>query len=301
MKPASIALGLPHTPWIPERVNSFARLLDQLGIVDHEIDCDGSVALDQGRCRLPMAVNLWHARAFDEKASNKVWPLKMWRWGLETGADFFLTLQDDVEVADVFWPALRAMLTVLPRGATLGLSSVHPFALEVDRRGDRWYATRSENWGWAYGMWREDLASFVAWVDAHPDLLATLNEDDLICRWVVESGRTTWHPVPTIVDHDISIPSTYGNDKHANRRPRVTWRAYRAEELTRPEFWRMSQPPGVVEASSPGGCTFCPRGIAFAHSNETGAGICKMCLVCVTAASLGLTLAPMQPPGKADP
>ena len=28
----TIALGLPHTPWVPERVQSFARLLGGLGI-----------------------------------------------------------------------------------------------------------------------------------------------------------------------------------------------------------------------------------------------------------------------------
>jgi hypothetical protein len=37
------------------------------------------------------------------------------------------------------------------------------------------------------------------------------------------TDRVVWHPTPTIIDHDVDLKSTYGNDRHLYRRPQVTW------------------------------------------------------------------------------
>ena len=169
--PGSIALGIPHTPWVPERVESMKRLRNELGFRPK------------------------FYREFTAKMPNRQWSREMWQWGLDTGADFFLTLQDDVMVAPCFWPALRAMLSHF-RGGSLGLTSVHPAGAEIARRGHRWYRTQAWNVGWAYGMWRSDLGEFIDWSKAVPD---NISEDDTLNRWHLATGRFVWHPVPTIV------------------------------------------------------------------------------------------------------
>lgn len=215
-----IALAIPHLPGIPKRDASFVRLKDQL------------------RNRPT------YYRELTDKAPNNVWSVAMWEWMLTTGADFCLTLQDDVMVAPCFWPALRAMVANLPRGEGqwLGLSGVHPVAKEVARRGHHWYRTQSWIIGWAYGMWRDDLAEFFAWRtseagEAYAKRILPAGEDAVINFWLptIRKG-SSWHPTPSICDHDVSIDSSYDNDDHGHRRPWVTWHGY-GDELTRPDFW----------------------------------------------------------------
>jgi hypothetical protein len=286
---STIALGLPHTPWVPERVDSFDRLLSDLHIVDHDGDtdeeglpsCSGTEPLDHGKCG-PSDGPTW-AHIFSDRESNKVWPIKMWRWGLETKADFFLTLQDDVIIAPNFWPALRAMLKAVP-DQVIGLSAVAPGGPEIARQGHRFYATRSHLVGWAYAMPRALLAEFVAWVDANPKNHAEMNEDQLLNEFVCATGKTTWHPVPTIVDHDVSIESTYGNDDHTHRRATVTWRAYSEADLEDPLFWAHNGNPPLLACPPPQACSWCAKNAAVIRST-TGA---LMCRVCIATLALGL-------------
>jgi hypothetical protein len=250
----TIALAIPHTPWVPERVESFRRLRESLaesGAADHE-------------------------KVLDERASNKVWPSQMWNWMLSTGADVCLTLQDDALVAPCFWPALRAMLTHLPERAVLGLSAVHPKGPAHARNGSRWYCTQSLLVGWAYALRRFDLAEFVDWTRANPERVRRHNEDDLLNHWVTETGRLTYHPVPTIVDHDTSIASTYKNDAHIHRRATVTWRDYGAGSLTDPDFWLPSGDAPRARNPSEQVCAFCDRRPAVVWARD--AGICRECL-----------------------
>ncbi len=246
----TIALGIPHTPWVPERAESMARLRAELG-------------------NRPQFY-----REFDDKASNRVWARQMWNWAVETGADFFLTLQDDVMAAPCFWPALRAMLAQLPRGSSLGLTQVHPVGAEVARRGHRWYRTQAWNVGWAYGMWREDLFEFARYeLAAHP----AVNEDELVNQWHGDAGKFVWHPVPTIVDHDTSIPSSYANDHHSHRRPAVTWRGYAEADLTAPDFWKVSgEVPTLYPTVPAAACWNCATRRAVIRTPRV-----ELCAVCV--------------------
>jgi hypothetical protein len=52
-------------------------------------------------------------------------------------------------------------------------------------------------------------------------------EDTLLGLWCLVTGRKVWHPIPTPLDHDITLASTYGNDGHRARRPIVRWDTYR--------------------------------------------------------------------------
>ena len=87
-----IALAIPHTPWVDERVTSMTSLLVALDLVEP--------LTDAGPC--------FAYREFTERAPNAVWAEKLWTWLFETGADWCLQLQDDVIVAPCFWPILKS-------------------------------------------------------------------------------------------------------------------------------------------------------------------------------------------------
>ena len=270
----TLALGLPHTPWIPERVESFARLREQLGDLD---------AAPQ------------HVRIFDERASNKVWPRKMWQWMLDTGASHCLTLQDDCIVSPDFWPALRAMIECAP-ARILGLSAAHPLGPEMARQGRRWYRTQSWIIGWAYCLPRDVLARFVEWLDANPETVAVLNEDQLLNEWITRTDQDTWHPVPSIVDHDTSIGSTYANDAHVHRRTTVTWRGYQPEDLVSVDWWRTGDCPRLPLADV-ARCWGCLKDQMAVKTQLTGAGLCRVCVVQFVAHLLGVQLGIAPQPG----
>jgi hypothetical protein len=255
----SISLAVPHTPWIPARVESMQRVREFTG-------------------GWP-----WAFRVFDERATNKEWPRTMWRWLVSTDSEWCLTVQDDTLAPAYFRHALLAMLPHVGANAVLGLSAVHPIGPEIARQGGRWYRTRSWCVGWGYAMRRNDLAEFLMWMGARPQLVATCNEDDLLNRWVGETGRTTWHPVPSILDHDTSIESTYENDSHVHRRSTVTWRDYQSGSLTDRDFWLPSGEPPLLPVPSPHHCWFCMTRPAQAASHLTGARLCRHCWAQVAA------------------
>ena len=128
MSAPTFCLGIPHTPWVPARVESLTKLLIALG----ESEADGVL-----RAR----------RVFGERALNHVWSEEMWRWGVSRegrsgGVDptHFLTLQDDVKVAPNFWPALRAMVEAVP-DEVIALEVVHPAAPLLAAKGHRWFTS----------------------------------------------------------------------------------------------------------------------------------------------------------------
>ena len=267
----SLALGLPHTPWVPERVASFVRLRESLGV-------------SAGPSSVP-----WPSadvRVFDERASNKVWPRRMWGWGLETSATHFVTLQDDTRVAPCFWPALRAMIEAKP-DVPIGLSAVHPMGPEQARQGHRWYRTSSWLVGWAYVLPRAILAEFVQFVDDYPDAVAATNEDQLLNEWIHRTGRETWHPVPTIVDHDTSVASTYANDDHAHRQATVTWHGYPEAALSSADYWRAG---GRLLPLAPAGLCWMCGAEPMAARAPNGTSIGKLCLMRTVGALLGVPL-----------
>ena len=252
MLDATIALCVPHTPWRPERVESLQRLRDALG----------------SRPK--------HYLEYTEREPNRVWALAVWRWLRDTRADFCLVLQDDVMVPDFFWPVLRAQMANLPRRGVLGLTAVHPIGREIERRGHRWFRTSSWNVGWAYGLWRDDFDEFVTFAEKNQN--TPHHEDDFLNVWVSGSGRATWHPVPTIVDHDTSLLSNGSGDTHSCRRPAVTWRGYKKEELADPSFWRVSGAmPEMFPCAPQRGCLLCGKH-SEAWRGPNGGGVCVHCL-----------------------
>jgi hypothetical protein len=261
---STIALAIPHTPWVPARAESMERLLDALGI---------------GGLQEP-GFPVDHFCVFTERAANHVWAESMWRWLHSTGADWCLQLQDDVMVAQCFWPAIRAMLGALPPEAdVVGLTSVHPMTPEIARRGHRWHRTPGNLVGWAYALRRDALGAFLEDRARLPEGFRVQNEDEQIAIWTQRSGRSVWHPVPAIVDHDTSIPSSYGNDHHSHRRPRVTWRTFDEREICDVDWWRPSGTPEMLPMPDHQLCWMCGDRPVLARSERTGCGICHECAI----------------------
>jgi hypothetical protein len=218
----------------------------------------------------------------------------MLSWGVATEADFFLTLQDDVELAPNFWGALTAMLEAWYGGDAgdnlerppelLCLASNHSLAPEVARQGRRsYYCPSVLGWGWGcsagvLGRLLRDLESGPKSIDAYRSQTPGGSEDVMIAKWAAGSGALVRHPVPTIVDQRY-VPSTFeGNDRHTHRKATVTWRDYgdRAASMTYPEFWRSYAPSLPIDIER--ACCYCGDREAFSFSPKTGAGLCRDCL-----------------------
>lgn len=275
----TLALGLPHTPWIPARVESFQRLVDGLGLKPPLVVSGADGRYVHG------PEDLTHVRIFQERESNRVWPGKLYRWAVSTGATHMLQLQDDAIPYERFWSVLRAMLEAVP-DQIIGLEANHPLGPEMHRTGRRWYRTRAWLVGVGY-VWPLDaklpngLPAFLRWCEANPAILANNNEDSLVNHWAQLHGFDIWHPVPTIIDHDIGVPSTYGNDEHHEfsmyRRPTVTWRDVPLlAGLEHADHWGAALPP-LLPGPGTQRCWFCGDREAGATSSKTGARICLPC------------------------
>lgn len=269
--PATFALAIPHTPWVPERVESMRKLRTALSSDDPNHAGDAY-------------------REFTDRESNRVWSQKLFRWALSTGATHLLQLQDDAIVAPRFWPILRAMIEAQPN-RIIGLEATHPLIPVQHRAGRRWYR---DHWliGVGYVFPREALVEYVAWCDAHPARVASTNEDSLISEWSYETKRDIWHPIPTIIDHDIGVPSTYGNDGHHEfsmyRRPLVTWREVDSPALEDPAYWRCTE-EGAPKLPGPGSqaCWYCGVEEGKLTSPQTGARVGPQCLAHMLSYLLG--------------
>jgi hypothetical protein len=193
----SFALGIPHCPWIPERVESLSRLSAALEWVGR----------DQCTAR----------RIFSDREPNWSWSAKLWAWGAaSTDATHLLQVQDDAKVTENFWLDLKRIVESKPDDV-IGLESV----LSVK---EPWYSSRDGLIGVAYVVPVPALRDFLSWRHnaIRADGVKKLNEDQLIGLWCFCTGRPVMHPSVTIVDHDVELPSTYGNDQHTHRRPMRT-------------------------------------------------------------------------------
>lgn len=250
----SFALAIPHTPWIPARVSSLHNLVEDLG--------------------LPIR----NTRIFQDKEPNWSWSKKLWEWGAETDATHLIQLQDDVIAAPNFWTILHAMVTAVP-DQMIGLQGAHPAHRQHAREGVRWAQSRAWMVGVAYILPKPILTELVAYRSNMFDHVAqATNEDDLISQFAAHTNRSVYHPIPTIIDHDTEVESTYGNGHHMYRKPTVTWREFGADEITRPEFWKLNGEPPLIQNPHIQTCWFCQNEPGSVASASTQARIGRFCL-----------------------
>jgi hypothetical protein len=216
----NFSVAISHSNWVPARVASFQRLRAALTLDDTGLACVDAV------------------QVFQDREPNWSWSEKMWRWASMTTATHCLFLQDDVIPMPSFWDALSAMVEANP-DAIIGLETAHPAAEPLRDEGANWMTTADGLIGVAYVIPRERLKSFLLWRSQalKPGAVEAISEDSLIGLYAAHMGLKVWHPIPTIVDHDTSIPSTYGNEAHKNRRPSVKWGEDEMMQLQSSERW----------------------------------------------------------------
>ncbi len=204
------SLAIAHTPWVPARVASMARLQAEVEASDPV-----SVYMPAG-----------HYHVEDERAPNHVWSEHMWKWAAATTADWCVFLNDDACLAPGFFERLEDIIQTSGKSQTvIGLQVAHPIAVPLAAEGISGFTTSDGMIGVGYAIERRALMGFLEW-RAHAlksGAVEFLPEDTLIGLWCAVGNRKVFHPIPTIVDHDTSIESTYGNDSHANRRSLVRW------------------------------------------------------------------------------
>jgi hypothetical protein len=155
----------------------------------------------------------------------------MWTWAAEQDVDWCLFLQDDAIVAPDFW----ARLDVICGGAMgalpiIGLQAPHPVAPLLAEEGYGGFTTADGLVGVGYVVERHTLRSFLEWRKYNEDQLSggmadkwPITEDTMLGLYAAATGLNVYHPIPTIVDHDTSIPSVYGNDAHPDRQSACRW------------------------------------------------------------------------------
>ena len=223
----TVCLGIIHAAHLPERRASMARLRAAL---------------------FPLPPWVTHYREHNERESSRQWASRSWNWALQTWCDFSVSLNDDVIPCPQFWGAMGAMLRVLPDGVVLGLGTVDPRQEEAAREGKRWLTfDYVSTVGWGVGLHMGQVRLLVEKEGlllpdhrsphSHDECMPDCNlwhEDSWANETLTKAGHIAWHPIPSILTHDLSLPSTYANDHHKTRAPRVTWE----NVLTFPEFWR---------------------------------------------------------------
>jgi hypothetical protein len=256
-----IALAISSAPWIPGRVESLQRLRHQLGLDELYQQCgahieSGVALVGKGQTSWAVALNappfvcpVVAYREERDKMPNPEWSLRMWKWGAEQDATHLLFLQDDCRVSPDFWAALNGMLEAQPN-EIIGLQTLHPMAPYLLAEGERWVTTADCLIGVAY-VWPRDLMrdEFLPWrasklqpgaLDEGPNGVR-LSEDTMQGLFAMTTGRRIYHPMPTIIAHDVSIASAYGHELHTHRESPVTWERYPDVDVT--TGWERTTPP----------------------------------------------------------
>jgi hypothetical protein len=214
-----ISLVVNHAPWRPERAAALLLMLKELG----------------GRTNI--RINDTDYRGQDWQAAKVAWALTQWRYGLATGATHCLFMTDDLHIAPRFWDILEAIIEAHPNDP-IGFLSNHPKGPELARnRALQVHGYRTNSWlvGPCYLLPRAILAEFLPWFEAKaegnaPGGRGYGNDDSTLNEFITKTGRTTWHPLPTIIEHRHDLESTTGHgDKYS--RERVSWRECREVEV----------------------------------------------------------------------
>jgi len=257
------ALAIPHAPWAPNRINLMSNLRNAL-----EQASDGTFKTTYGAK---------YYKEFADKEPWMAWFTKIIRWfTYDTDCDHLLVLQDDVEIAPNFWPALRAMQQAWPSDP-ICLAATHSAGPEVARQGRHSYLCPNVvGWGWLIPRAIvELLCKDISAVGLFHEQRPNDGEDTFLAQWLTAKGHAIRHPVPTIVDH-LHVQSTNeGFDNHTHRRSTVTWREYSPSDMADPNWWKTTAT--VLPLDLWRRCHWCGEKEVDAVSVATGIGLCAKC------------------------
>lgn len=198
----TVRLGISHAAFSPERQASFKRLLDQLDVgqfweVDVEYDHLGTGSLR------PWLALLERAASSD--------------------ATHFVFLPDDAILVPHFAEVLHDAIMQRPEHL-LCFQSNHDRSPEAAAQGHAWYTTDEGFTAFGATMPIAWVREHLAWRKANLREGITVQGDEGVNLWAMATGRKVWKSLPSLVDHDTTLPSLDGNDDHAlvtARRPLV--------------------------------------------------------------------------------
>lgn len=206
----SVAIVVAHAGFLPERKATLSRLREQIGPGQY-------VAVSQQR----------------EHAST--WSKRLYTVGAATGADFVCFLNDDVIVPPRFLQVLEAMHSAHPT-EFFSLHTTFPMARDLDAACQRFLRSYWVT-GPAYSMPMSRLVALQEWIAKQPRwFVESRNEDNVAMQWLWHQQTPAWHPIPAVVKHDVTVPSSLGYDHHPLRQPTYTWEDCTGD-LTSAEFW----------------------------------------------------------------
>lgn len=191
-------IGISHKASDPRRVESLARLRNSVD---------------------------WQFPDFveDTPGHHSVWAPRMWQRALNTSIEHCVFLQDDVILHHInFRPYCLDEIVCLHTPHTKFIDAWH--------LGYDWATSVDGLVGNGYIFPRHVLEEFLTFRSEvmYPEVLEELNEDAQINLFAMATDRRISHPLPSPIDHDTSIPSTWGADNHPNRKPCAPWNAVRA-------------------------------------------------------------------------
>ncbi|MBA0085952.1 MAG: hypothetical protein HRJ53_13215, partial [Acidobacteria bacterium Pan2503] len=225
MREPTIAVGIAHASFLPERKASLERVIKQLGGSENPLIC---VSYSETR---------EHAR---------IWARRLWEWAATRQEDFVVLLNDDVDLCPDFLQVCRAMLSHM-EGEIVSLHSQLPAARSIFAAGGRWLRSY---WcsGPGYALPRGVAKRLLEWMDHTPStLLDAYNEDGYVNMFAWGTRRPIWHCLPALVQHDTRVPSTLGYDGHPMRRAEIDWTSFEVRHLHSSNGWRLDESAPFVE------------------------------------------------------
>jgi hypothetical protein len=193
----TISISIAHARHIPERRASLQRMIAQL----------------EGQEALSIYIE-------DQPGKPCEWSLRQWQGALQMPATHCVMLNDDLLLCDDFVEVCKRIALARPMHI-VNLYNTHPIAKIAYAEGRSWLTSPDGLIGNAYMMPAAGLRAFLAWREAAltPGAAELLSEDQLINLFAMAHRALIWQTVPALVDHDVSIPSCFGNKQM--RRPEI--------------------------------------------------------------------------------
>jgi hypothetical protein len=227
----TFALAIPHAAHLENRRQALARMLQELAPWFPD--------------RPPASEPPQRLFVFQERTKSWCeWAEAIWAWAVGQPTTHVVFLNDDLRLAPGFWKKLSAMVRAVP-DQVIGLAAVHPAARHLARvEKRRWYTSADHLIGPGWCAPTSLFQTFMAWREhqLRPAAKTKVSEDIQVNLWHIDQGRRIWHPLPTILDHELAQGSTYGNDGHLYRRTQVSWEdgdvcRFTLDDLEQPRFW----------------------------------------------------------------
>ncbi len=186
-----IVASIAHAAHIPERQQSLQRMLDTV-----ESAFPTTVVGDRG--------------------PPHVWSRKQWlAVANSTDATHGLFLNDDLLLCDHFQETVTSVVGAQPN-EVISLYCSDPKTQHIV---GRWYTSRDGLIGNAYIVPVDILRDFLRFREnaLQPTAKFKLSEDQQLNLFCMATGRKIWHTRPSLVEHDVSIASCFGNEKNLAR------------------------------------------------------------------------------------